>query len=419
MTISVFQLGARMKYTVPQYLHQAKILEKVYTDICVDLPPFNWSSKLIQKLPWNAIQKFIGRKVDLPQQKITHFPILGLRYFMRKRGVLNEESECVNFIWADKNFGNAVNEKLQNELSEMLYLYNTAALTIAKDNKHRKIILEQCSLPYSTYRDRIRKEMTVYSDWTRSYASDDNLPDAVHQYIQNEELEWALSDHIICPSKNVEESLIHRGVPGNKISCIPYGFTFSGQHQPRTISTASKLKVGTIGYLTLRKGIHYFYKVASICNFAEFVAIGGDGFDLPEEKKVLLSKVIKLTGHLDRKRLLENFSKIDVLLFLTVGEGSATVVYEALSLGIPVITTAASGSIVEDGVNGFIVDPADIQRIMFLLEQMCNPEFYHFLSENALKRSIYGSSEAYGSRLVNFVQAFLQPEIKPIHLNIQ
>lgn len=46
-----------------------------------------------------------------------------------------------------------------------------------------------------------------------------------------------------------------------------------------------KLQVGTIGYLALRKGIHYFYKVATACDFADFVAIGGDGFDLPEEKK--------------------------------------------------------------------------------------------------------------------------------------
>lgn len=117
----------------------------------------------------------------------------------------------------------------------------------------------------------------------------------------------------------------------------------------------------------------------------------------------MLSKVMTLTSHLDRFRLLEMLQQIDVLLFLSIGEGSATVVYEALSLGIPVITTAASGSIVEDGVSGFIVDPTDTDRILLLLEQMRDPEYYLNLSMNSLDRSKYGSSEAYGLRLVNFI----------------
>lgn len=403
MSVSVFQLGARMKYAVPRCLHRDGLLEKLYTDICVDLPPFSWGRSLMSKLPWSAFQKFVGREVGLPKNSITHFPFMGLRYFMSKKSILNEESECKTFMWADHHFGSLVNSALQKDPAEVLYLYNTAALTVAKENRHRKILLEQCSLPYSEYRDRIQKEMKLFSDWTTAYAQEIDLPEPVQQYMDREELEWGLADAIICPSRNVADSLMGRGVSPDKITCIPYGFTFGVGKQPRKLAERKKLQVGTIGYLALRKGIHYFYKVATACDFADFVAIGGDGFDLPEEKKKMLSKVMTLTGHLDRFRLLEMLQQIDVLLFLSIGEGSATVVYEALSLGIPVITTAASGSIVEDGVSGFIVDPTDTDRILLLLEQMRDPEYYLNLSMNSLDRSKYGSSEAYGLRLVNFI----------------
>jgi glycosyltransferase involved in cell wall biosynthesis len=44
-------------------------------------------------------------------------------------------------------------------------------------------------------------------------------------------------------------------------------------------------------------------------------------------------------------------------LFPTLSEGSANVVYEALSAGLPVITTPSAGSIIQDGVDGVIIPP--------------------------------------------------------------
>ena len=46
-------------------------------------------------------------------------------------------------------------------------------------------------------------------------------------------------------------------------------------------------------------------------------------------------------------------------LFPSLAEGSARVVFEALAAGCFVITTKNSGSIVEDGKQGFIVRPDD------------------------------------------------------------
>jgi glycosyltransferase involved in cell wall biosynthesis len=68
---------------------------------------------------------------------------------------------------------------------------------------------------------------------------------------------------------------------------------------------------------------------------------------------------VKCLGILSRRELAEVMTKADMFLFPSLAEGSARVVFEALACGCYVVTTANSGSIVEQGVNGSIVPPAD------------------------------------------------------------
>ena len=55
----------------------------------------------------------------------------------------------------------------------------------------------------------------------------------------------------------------------------------------------------------------------------------------------------------------EEFLKADVFVLPTLAEGCASVVHEAVVAGCPVITTRASGTMVEDGRGGVIVPERD------------------------------------------------------------
>ena len=50
----------------------------------------------------------------------------------------------------------------------------------------------------------------------------------------------------------------------------------------------------------------------------------------------------------------------DVFVFPSLFEGSAVVTYEALACGLPSVVTPAAGSVVRDGVEGFLVAPRDV-----------------------------------------------------------
>ena len=75
---------------------------------------------------------------------------------------------------------------------------------------------------------------------------------------------------------------------------------------------------------------------------------------------------------LSHAALLEEMSRHDVMVFPSLFEGCALVVLEAMSQGVPVITTPNAGSsqFVSDGDDGFIVPIRDVEAIVEKLEML-------------------------------------------------
>ena len=94
----------------------------------------------------------------------------------------------------------------------------------------------------------------------------------------------------------------------------------------------------------------------------------------------------------------------DVFLLPSVSEGSAGVCYEALAAGLPVITTPNAGSVVRDGIDGFIVPIRSPEAIIEKLDRLASdPDLLAFMSKNARERSADYTLERYGERLLSNV----------------
>ena len=94
---------------------------------------------------------------------------------------------------------------------------------------------------------------------------------------------------------------------------------------------------------------------------------------------------VVLAGHVDP---FEYLLGCDVFVFPTWMEGSAKAVYEALAVGLPVVTTPCAGSVVEDGKDGFIVPPGDVESIREKL--LCFKKDRKMLSDMAEKAKCTG-----------------------------
>ena len=75
-----------------------------------------------------------------------------------------------------------------------------------------------------------------------------------------------------------------------------------------------------------------------------------------------LNELVRLHGSQPYESIGDFYGKADVFVLPTLGDYRALVGFEALSAGLPIIGSVfdgASSEIIEDGVNGFIVDPRD------------------------------------------------------------
>ena len=106
--------------------------------------------------------------------------------------------------------------------------------------------------------------------------------------------------------------------------------------------------------------------------------------------------------------LAEIYHRADVFVLPSLHEGSALVTYEALASGVPVIATPNAGSVVRDGVEGFLVPVGEIDPLAErLFDVYRDPERRREMARAARRRAEEFSWPAYGERLAAAVSSAL------------
>ena len=75
-------------------------------------------------------------------------------------------------------------------------------------------------------------------------------------------------------------------------------------------------------------------------------------------------------GRIGHAEMPARMAAADVFVFPSLFEGSAVVTYEALACGLPSVVTPGAGSVVRDGVDGFVVPPADVEALAERMERL-------------------------------------------------
>jgi len=132
---------------------------------------------------------------------------------------------------------------------------------------------------------------------------------------------------------------------------------------------------------------------------AEFRLVGPIRVSGDAQKE--LANYTDLAGPVPRSETAEHFRWADVFLLPSLCEGSATATYEALAYGLPVICTPNTGSVVRNGIEGFIVPPAEVSPIVERLEELsADADLLVRMSHAALERAREFTLESYAQRLL-------------------
>lgn len=101
----------------------------------------------------------------------------------------------------------------------------------------------------------------------------------------------------------------------------------------------------------------------------------------------------------------QEISVADVLVLPSLAEGSASVTYEALSLGIPQVVTPSAGSVISGGVEGIVVPERDAEAVVDAIQLITKDRKRRLsMSEASFEKAKCYSLYEYKKRLVGLLE---------------
>ena len=182
------------------------------------------------------------------------------------------------------------------------------------------------------------------------------------------------SDIVICVSQSWSDA-IGEVFPKSRRVMIPNGVFLPVLREK---ANSSSVRIAFLGHIGARKGIFDLVSVVKRLideGYDVYLDIGGNG-----EVGRLMEEILRAGGRIrfhgwvtgaDKENLL---AQADIYVLPSYGEGMPISVLEAMSYGIPVVSTRVGGipELVEDGVSGFLIAAGDREalyaRLRILLE---------------------------------------------------
>ncbi len=192
-------------------------------------------------------------------------------------------------------------------------------------------------------------------------------------------------ERVICVSDDLLESCLAAGVPARNCVLLENGIDTAEYARRRTTAEAKAalsfpaegLLVGAVGRLSGEKGfdvlIRSIHALVSRGLDVQLVIVGEGG------ERSNLERLVRELHLNDRVRLAGwqadvrgYFEAMDVFALSSLREGLPNVLLEAMALEVPVVSTRVNGTprLVQDGLNGFLVNAGDLDGLTAALTNL-------------------------------------------------
>ncbi len=232
-------------------------------------------------------------------------------------------------------------------------------------------------------------------------------------YVQLErrlQQEVHMADYVITPSQAVAESVVDYGVSSGRVFVLPFGVNVD-QFKPRPVdfqSARRKFKVIFVGKFDLRKGVHYLLEAWRQLALpdGELIVVGPPAESaFVEAMRIRYAGTFTEYGNVPHQDLTALLSDADVFAFPSLAEGSALVTYEALACGLPCIVTSEAGSVVRNGIEGFVVPRCDSTELANRINQLYKDgDLRREMGIAARKRAEEFTWKRYHTRMVEILE---------------
>lgn len=369
--VLVLHSGARHNYALPAAFAETGMLEAFYTDMCAGKGLGRFAN-IARTLPLpdsaRALAKNLARRVPPPAvlARTCTDDLETLRYEAQTRNMTEPAQRHRALAEHANRRGRRMAKWGLGGATHIFNMLGEGGQLVKQAKDQGLPVLSDIMIALST--DAIEEqERRDFPDWgpaTSASGWKDRNSEQVCHLLET-------TDVFVCPSSFVAKDLVENwNVKQSAIRTVPYALAahwFDIRPQP------IKGRILFVGSANRRKGIHY---LAMAANELRIRGLGYEfrvaGNACPIVRNHPHAGPLNFLGRVPRGEVQEEYASADIFVLPTLAEGSATVVYEAMAAGLPVITTASAGSVIEHGVDGLIIverDPSALANAVELLAE--------------------------------------------------
>lgn len=362
------QLGAREHYAVPRALQLGGLLREFMTDVWIR--PKSLSQYWGNKLAGRFHPGLAGAQVTAPNAAALTFELKSQAMGLAGWELIDRRNE-----WFQRHVVAQLTRRHERDDQPLtVFAYSYAADRIFKFARERgwRKILGQIDPGPAEERIVARLNETLNGNGWKP---------APPQYWAKWRTECDLADQIVVNSAWSREALLDEGVPAERIHVTPLAFETSAAAQsfqrnyPPAFSSERPLRVLFLGQINLRKGVRQLLDAARLLRGEpiEFWFVGPRQLNIDADLKA--NSRIKWFGVVPRASVDRYYREADVFILPTLSDGFGLTQLEAQSWKLPVIASRFCGEVVNDGINGVLLEEVSGDAIAsLLLELLRAPE---------------------------------------------
>jgi glycosyltransferase involved in cell wall biosynthesis len=212
------------------------------------------------------------------------------------------------------------------------------------------------------------------------------------------------ADWYLVPAEQVRAALLESGCDPSRVILLPYGVDtdrFRPEHADR--ESAPALRLLFVGGNSERKGLPLLLEALEGLEFPVELSVVGASDATGRRLRAGAPNSVIWHGNVPKLEVHRYFEQADVFVLPTKGEGSALAVLEAMSAGLPVVTTQHAGAVITDGLDGMLVPVDDARSLVHALRAMTSSELRARLGV-AARQTVQAdySWKAYRARILDF-----------------
>jgi len=208
-----------------------------------------------------------------------------------------------------------------------------------------------------------------------------------------------LPDRVIVLAESFRKQLIDFGIKSSMIEVLTIMIDYKKYFQYREKKSKRKIYILFLSKFVRDKGVYEVVKAIPVVlkkhtNGKVNFILAGSGPEVSSLKSLTekfgVTEHAKFVGQVRGQKKINIFQDADVFVFPSHHEGFPTVIAEAMAAGLSVISTGVGAipEIIENGVNGLLLDKPDENELaMAILDLINNPELMTRMSKNNINKA--------------------------------